>query len=139
MAGAVIRVNARIVSRKLKRAARNAERMRDAFREVGEVVLRSVRKNFDVGGRPQKWAKRSTSYKGRRASNKLLIDTGRLINSITYDAFSSYVDVGTNVVYAATHQYGRDAIPARPFLMLQDEDAPAIRDAIVAHLTQEFD
>jgi phage gpG-like protein len=35
--------------------------------------------------------------------------------------------VGTNKVYAATHQFGRGAIPARPFLGLSEED---VRDAV---------
>lgn len=138
MPGVVLHVDARIVSRKLKKAARNAERMEAAFREVGEIVLRSIRKNFDDGGRPTRWPQRTTRYRGRRSNNKLLIDTGRLLDSITYRAFPSHVDIGTNVVYAPTHQFGRGGIPARPFIMLQDEDSAPIRDAILDHLRGDF-
>jgi phage virion morphogenesis protein len=139
MAGVVLKVDARVVSRKLKKAARNAEHMTAAFREVGEIALRSIRKNFDASGRPTKWPPRTTRYRGKRAKNKLLIDTGRLIDSITYRAHSTHVDIGTNVEYAATHQFGRDAIPARPFIMLQDEDSAPIREAILAHIKGDFD
>jgi phage gpG-like protein len=52
------------------------------------------------------------------------------MNSHTARAGTTYAEVGTNVVYAATHQFGRGAIPARPFLMLQDEDRPAICDVL---------
>ena len=139
MAGVVIRVDARIVSRRLKKAARNAERMQAAFRDVGEIALRSIRKNFDDGGRPKSWPKRKTRYSGRRRRNKLLIDTGQLVNSLTYQATNQHVDIGTNVEYAATHHFGRGGIPARPFLMLQDEDDRPIRDAILDHLKGDFE
>lgn len=45
-----------------------------------------------------------------------LLDTGRLRNSILVRTTDGGIRVSTNVVYAATHQYGRDSIPARPFL-----------------------
>ena len=130
----VLHVNAKLLTRRLRDAARRAEHMEAAFREVGEIALRSIRKNFDVGGRPRRWPARTTAYKGKRANNKLLIDTGRLLNSIAYFAHSRFVDVGTNVAYAATHHFGRGGIPARPFLMLQDEDNEPIRKAITDHL-----
>lgn len=44
-----------------------------------------------------------------------LLDTGRLRNSIQVMPTRTGIRALTNVVYAATHQYGRDAIPARPF------------------------
>jgi len=48
------------------------------------------------------------------------------------------VDIGTNVEYGAVHQYGHKGIPARPYLMLQDEDEEPIRKAILDHLTQDL-
>jgi len=75
-----------------------------------------------------------------------MIDSGRLVGSITYEASDSHVEVGTNAIYAAIHQLGgiirpktaqalrffigdreifvqQVKIPARPFLGLDDEDA----------------
>lgn len=67
-----------------------------------------------------------------------LLDTGRLRTSITYRATGTDVRVGTNVVYATTHQfgarqgqYGRSRrgpipwgnVPARPFLPVRSNGA----------------
>lgn len=49
---------------------------------------------------------------------KALQDTGRLRNSITPRNTKDEAVVGTNVIYAATHNYGRGAIPQRKFLWL---------------------
>ena len=132
MAGVAIRVDAARLRRKLMRAAKHAEHMQQAWSDVGEVLLRSIRRNFADGGRPGKWppsrrgaAGNSKRRKGKRGG-KTLIDTGRLLNSITYRATSRFVDVGTNVIYAATHQFGRGAIPARPFIMINDDDREPI-------------
>lgn len=70
-----------------------------------------------------------------------LLDTGRLRGSITTVVAPRGVAVGTNVKYAATHQFGRGGIPARPFLPLRNgrADLPAplqaeITDTIGNHL-----
>ncbi len=56
---------------------------------------------------------------------KPLVDTGRLRSSITYfHPDQSSVIVGTNLDYAAIHQFGSDKIPRRPFMPL-DENGDA--------------
>lgn len=50
------------------------------------------------------------------ANTKPLIDTGRLRRSITTRVKPMAIEYGTNVVYAATQQFGTTRIPARPFL-----------------------
>ena len=67
-----------------------------------------------------------------------LLDTGRLRNSITYRATSQGVTIGTNTIYARTHQFGASQgqygrsrrgpipwgnIPARPFLPVRSNGA----------------
>jgi len=82
-----------------------------------------------------------------------LLDTGRLRNSITYNADKNSVSVGTNVVYAAIHQFGGETylnmramakdgdqwhkgeahthrIPARPFLGLSASDRDEVIDIL---------
>jgi len=56
---------------------------------------------------------------------KVLTERGFLRRGIRYQVLDkSTVQVGTDSVYAATHQYGRDEanIPARPFLGLSSTD-----------------
>ena len=47
---------------------------------------------------------------------------GGLLGSITSASGRDWAAAGTNLRYAATHQFGRDAIPARPFLALWPEE-----------------
>lgn len=57
-----------------------------------------------------------TVARRRKRSARPLLDTGRLRNSIAITSDADGVYLSTPVRYAATHQYGRGAIPARPFL-----------------------
>lgn len=144
------------------RLQRRAKDLRPAFREIGEIVRSSVIKNFQTGGRPEKWiptkirsiyqayAGRKTRSGARRkaytlrgrltkgferytSGKKTLIDRARLQNSITAHAETDRVVLGTDLVYARIHQLGGMAgrnnkvkIPARPYLLVQDEDWPSI-------------
>ena len=49
----------------------------------------------------------------------------------------STVEVGSNLKYAATHQFGRGNIPPRPFLGLSDQDKRKI-DAIIRSWAAEL-
>jgi phage virion morphogenesis protein len=130
-----IRVNARVVTAKLRKAARNAERMQDAFEDVAHIVLESIQRNFDAEGRPDRWPPRARRSRG---SHKILTKSGKLRESISASVTPRGVDITSALAYSATHQHGRGAIPARPYMMLQDEDREAIRKAILDHLTGHF-
>lgn len=75
----------------------------------------------DPAKRAQAWAPRKDNHPhpllqghaeaGGKTSPPLLIKTIRVL-SVT----NSQVTIGSDLPYAATHQLGRDAIPARPFL-----------------------
>lgn len=104
---------------------------RRALTAVGDFARESIRTNFDVGGRPKAWA----GLKVR--AGQPLRDTGRLMNSMGRHVSSDKVQVGTNVVYAAIHNFGGQAgrgrkvtIPARPFMLLQDEDIFEVKDIL---------
>lgn len=71
----------------------------------------------------------------------ILKDTGRLMGSLTADSTKTEAIVGTNVVYAATHQFGRKGggwggsdIPAREFLYINDEEADELVNFIAMEL-----
>lgn len=92
----------------LARRIERCENKQQALRAVGAIVRESIRTNFREGGRPEKWepSRRSSAeaIPGRRIGT--LRDTNRLMNSFTIRADQNRVVVGTNVEYAATHQYG---------------------------------
>jgi phage virion morphogenesis protein len=82
----------------------------------------------------------------KRAANTkkalTLVRTGRLRNSLTYKAGPDEVAVGTNVVYAAIHQFGgetgrkgaRFKMPARPYLGVDEDNRQYIGALVRAHL-----
>lgn len=155
------------LQRALETLDRNLRNLKPAFEEIGEVLLTSVVKNFEAGGRYRKagdwrggsrtWQPLSvaTLFKGKKSrfatksgkfskkgidflkNRKILFQKGNLLNSINWRASNDSVQVGTNRVYAAIHQFGGKAgrgrkvtIPARPYLVVQDEDLDQALDVL---------
>ncbi len=144
--------------------SRLSSRMADTtpvMRIIGEIVRASVERNFAAEGRPA-WKK---SHRAAADGGQTLSLTGRLRRSITVAAGKGWAAVGTNVAYAAVHQFGGQSrphiiepkskkalrtpygifrrvrhpgskIPARPFLMVQPEDWAEIRATINDYLTR---
>ncbi|MGC8736762.1 MAG: phage virion morphogenesis protein [Dissulfurimicrobium sp.] len=74
-----------------------------AMRTVARMMESAVQRNFAEGGRPDKW---KPSKRALRQNGQTLMDTGRLKNSITSRSDATSAEVGTNVEYAAIHQFG---------------------------------
>jgi phage virion morphogenesis protein len=145
MTGRINMVKVKVDDRELRRAiSRIMERLSNpqrAFKAIGLIVRNSVLKNFEAQGRPQRWKELKESTIRKKGSSRILEDTGRLRNSITYRAHRDMVEIGTNVVYAGIHQFGGRAgrghsaeIPSRPFLMLQEEDYNVIKTTMLDFL-----
>ena len=137
-------------TRRLIAAGRQWKTVLAAF---GAYMVAETAQNFKDQGRPEKWQdvkeatkvarwmrgnssrKRKRTMVGAGAAKfigmfKILMDSGRLANSITFDADNKQVEIGTNLVYAATHQFGRGKIPARPFLGFQETDVERFQEMI---------
>jgi phage gpG-like protein len=120
--------------------------------ELRQIVEDAIEQNFEDTSRQKRlgWMDLSPAYKaalarkGRLAGKKILIDRGRLRGSIQVEARREggtlRVVAGTNVAYAAAHQFGapRRGIPARPYLALLDEDIEDIRQAALLRLGDEL-
>ena len=84
----------------------------ELMRTIGAGQLVSVRRTFRESGSPAgSWAPLSPATVRRDprkygAGHKLLIDSGRLLNSISFAVFSGGVTIGTNLVYARVQQEG---------------------------------
>lgn len=74
--------------------------LRPVFLDFGERMKRSIEANFQAGGRPAPWPP------SKKASGRTLIESSRLKNSIAYVASDQGMVIGTNVPYAAIHQFG---------------------------------
>jgi len=93
-------------------------RHRRVHREPGQILLRSVDRNFREGGRydigssgefvggATHWI---VSSRARRQSGQTLMDTGQLAISITSEATSQGVPIRTNKAYGAIHHFGGQA------------------------------
>lgn len=160
MAGATITVT--LDDAEVKTAlTRLGTRMSDlspAMRSIGEKLLQSTRGRIEHGGPAPDgapWAPLSPVTLARKKGVGKLIERGRLLGSFNYRADAYSVTVGTNVVYAAVHQFGMRRgyagtghyktrrgsfpipwgdIPARPFLGVSSADRASILDTLTDYL-----
>jgi phage virion morphogenesis protein len=138
-------VDIRGVKRDLRRMLRKIDDQTELWEAVGFLMDRSVKKNFYSEGRPDKWTPLSPArLKQKLPGKKILQDFSDLVNSITAEADSKGVTIATNKEYGAIHQFGGEAgrktarvkIPARPYLLVQDEDHEAIAAMIERYLAE---
>lgn len=151
MAGATLVYNDNDVLAKLNRLA--SFDVSAMMTDIGETLVSSTTQRFvdgqgpdgvpweplaaatrlaRVGGNKQSRKKNGSFRAGalRVLDNmKVLVDRGHLRDSITYEAGTDQVAVGTNMIYGAIHQFGGQAgrgravtIPARPFLGISADD-----------------
>lgn len=132
-----VRVESTELKRALSAATRRARRMRPAWRQVGELLLRSIAENFSQEGRPRSWEPWAPSTAARRGpGGRILDETGRLRSSIRARTDARGVTVETSVRYGGFHQEGTRRMPARPFLLVQPEDEREIEDIIAQYLIE---
>lgn len=143
MAGVALRVEASgiaEVSAAIARLGRASENLAPFFENVGASLVASTLDRFEKGHGPDGigW---TPSRRALEQNGRTLVDSGRLRTSITYRADAKQVSVGTNVIYAAIHQFGGNAgrggsarIPARPYLGLSTEDRTEIFALVEDHL-----
>lgn len=94
---------------KLKALINASADMRPVYATVGRVIVNRIRLCFKLGVDP--WASPWAKLKIRRGQP--LRDTGRLNRSIVANPDSTGVTIGTNVQFAAVHQYGATIEPKR--------------------------
>lgn len=108
----------------------------------GVHMMGSIRRNFKVGGRPKKWTPlKPATLKAKAPKTKILIDSARLMGSITFKEGRDRLHVGTNLIYGPIHQFGGQAgrglattIPARPYSVFQKSDVRVIARFIGEHI-----
>lgn len=138
----------------LARLQRKMANLRPVMQQIGEDVVASTQLRFRDQESPsgQAWKELSDVTKAlRRKGNgsgelEILSDNRILKNSLTrakgaITVTANSVTVGTNVPYAAIHQFGgmagrnrKVSIPARPFLGISADD----RQEIITNLSRYF-
>ena len=123
--------------------------LRPALEEIANITQNTAELSFENQKSPfgKKWEKLSPRTLKKKRGNKILIESGMLSQSIRGRVSGSNgVSVGSNLAYAAIHQFGGGAgrglkvkIPARPFLPVENNELPDdllddIKDIILEHL-----
>ena len=112
MAGAGIVIDPSIEDARLQRAlarivaagSKGSAPAVSALRQIGSYMVAATIRRFELeGGAGGRW---TPSRRAREEGGQTLTDTGRLRSSITYNVTGDGVEIGTNVAYAAIHQFG---------------------------------
>lgn len=157
----VVQVNDAQFARAMARLAELATDLTPALRGIGEYLAGSSRDRFKTQTAPDgsAWAPLSKWYRDTKASNqdKILTLRGYLRNSITWQVLPDRVLVGSNLEYAAIHQFGgvirpkqakalkvggrvvsQVKIPARQYLGLSADDTTEIEAQVSDYLASPF-
>jgi len=126
MSGAGLKITVAIDDREiqaaLKRLVKATGDLTPAMKNIGEYMVQATEQRFDseTGPDGQKWPEVSAATRERKKHPKVLTESHRLRGSIHPEAGKDSVEVGTNVPYAAIHQfgfYGQVNIPAHTRLI----------------------
>ncbi|SFP60942.1 phage virion morphogenesis protein [Hydrogenimonas thermophila] len=114
------------VKKKLQELLTKVSDTKPLLNQIGHTLIDQTEENFEdesFFGKPWTISKRAELEGG-----KTLQDTARLASSIDYEVSGSKLTVGTNVEYAAIHQFGGKAgrgkktvIEAREFLPIDSD------------------
>jgi phage virion morphogenesis protein len=151
MAGAriTIEVDDRQVLRVLDQMLAQMEDITPALGDIGEALLNSTRRRFDDQRAPDgtPWAPLTETTRNLKPRNKdkILVLTNYLRGNLRYRTEPDGLELGTDRIYGAMHQFGGvtapnsmipgKTIPARPFLGLSDDD----RTEVLAILSKHFE
>lgn len=123
------------VKQSLKKLLDKLGNLTPVFQDIGESLLISHRERFDRAISPDgiPWAELSPDYqkRKRRNRNKILVLDGWL-RQLHYAASDTELDLGTDRIYGATHQFGDSYrnIPARQFLGLDEAERATVLDIL---------
>lgn len=90
----------------LRNVAENTRSPRPLMRAIAGTLESETEKNFAAQGRPAWLGLSPRMLKRRGAGAKILQDTGRLAGSVAGRYGRDFASIGSNVAYAAIHQFG---------------------------------
>lgn len=79
--------------------------LRPVMQDIGPALVQSTQERFDGGIGPD-GAAWPPSQRAQKTGGQTLVLSGDLARSITFIAAEDSVEVGTNMVYGAIHQFG---------------------------------
>jgi len=137
MSGVSIKIDDREVRKLLGGILKRIGNPGPAMKILGAIVRTSIVRNFEKGGRPEKWQALSPETLKKKKGTAILREQDGLMGSVNYKPFNDKVVISANKIYAAIHHFGGKAgrgkkvtIPARPYMMVQDEDWVEMKAAL---------
>ena len=128
-------------TRRLAQLARATDDLRPYFRDLGEYLQRSHDDRWSQEEAPDgtPWAPLKPKTAARKAPtqpNAGLRTLDEHLRRLTVQSDRTSVEIGTNRIYGATHQFGdpKRGIPARPYLGLSDAERDEIGDLAADYL-----
>ncbi len=143
------------VRRGFEQLARLMTNTRPVMAAIGTELVASTHMRFVTQTDPdgQAWQALNSEYAEGKRNSRILTESGRLRDSINSRPSNDQVLVGTNVIYAAVHQFGaviqprsashlyfrmggnlivanKVTLPARPFLGISSDDQTAIAEIV---------
>lgn len=146
MAGSFIKVeltNEKPLINLLESYIKQGQSLEPALASIGEYLIESHQERFKLEVAPDgtPWEPLSPkTVKQKGGDDRILQDSETMRDQLAYQLGSDELSFGSNLEYAATHQFGREAdgIDARPFIGLatgQWNDADEIILILKDHLT----
>lgn len=142
-----IDIDDRALLRGLARLRAQMGNLTPVFADIGEYLIRETDNRFRDQKAPDgsPWQDLKPATWKRKKNRKILTERTRLRGSLAYQAGPDRVEVGTNVVYGAIHQFGGKAgrggsaeIPTRPFLGINDADRREIGEIVQDYLRRAW-
>lgn len=110
--------------------------------DAGALVESQTRRRIadeKTGPDGQAWPAWSPGYaKTRHGGHSLLRAESGLLDSVQHLVTGDEVEIGSNLVYAATHQFGdpKRKIPARPYLGLSTDNAREVEQLLLNRIDE---
>lgn len=132
------------LSGSLKRLQTRLGDLSEPLANIGNVLENSIRyriSNSKTAPDGKAWAQ----AKHAKKSGSLLVDTGGLMDGITYAASKNAVIVGSDKLYAVHLHYGTqnkdgsERLPARPIFGISEQDYRDIDELLTDYITGAFD
>jgi phage virion morphogenesis protein len=120
------------VTKRLGEIASRMSNLSPVLKAIGDRIAEQTKRRFEAGGPDpagDPWAALKPATLKYKKRDKILTESGQLKNSIRYQMIgNNTVNIGTNKIYAAVHQFGfkKRNIPARPYLGLSEKNSAEI-------------
>lgn len=147
MAGSNISIDAsgaNAIAEVIEQLVQQGQNLKPALAQIGEYMVEATQARFQLELAPDGslWDPLAPeTIRRKNGDTRILRQSSTLVDTILYDASDDTLLVGSNMEYAATHQFGREAdgVPVREWLGLTTgpwDDETAILDILNDYFSQ---